>query len=422
MTVAHSAFAGALRERLRAHMHPRSRAGRCVGAELEWIVLDASGAPAPIFGTPLSHGTLHVVRALARLHGWCERRSARGAPVFVLPCGGVAGWEPGGQLELASAPYTNVSALLARLGGVEGVLRRGMEEHGMTLVSTGMDPYNTIDRSPLQARCDRYERMARYFAHIGPAGARMMRQSAALQLSVDPSAEPALAWRAANSMAPILVAMFASSPWYAGEDTGCASFRAENWRYVDPMRTGLFAGEDFESEYLEFALRAPAMLLGSPEDEYIPFGEMAAAGAASLDDWDTHLTTLFPEVRPRAHLELRSADAVPTEQLAAPLALVCGVLLHRDVLLDALDLLGPPDSSALFSAGRSGLRDATLHSRALDLAELALGGCRRLPADVFDPEDVDRAEDLLRMFIAQGRSSGKPGSPHWQALVSERRC
>lgn len=411
MTVAGSPFSVALRDRLRTRVLSPGRARPRVGAELEWIVLDASGAPAPIFGTPPSPGTLDVARALARRHGWCERRSARGAPVFALPCGGVAGWEPGGQLEVASAPYTSVSSLLARLIELEQVLREVMEEHDMTLISTGIDPHNAIDRAPLRARCARYDRMARYFAHVGPAGARMMRQSAALQLSIDPGAEPALAWRATNAMAPVIVAMFASSPRYAGEDTGCASFRAENWRHVDPARTGLFAGDDLEGEYLDFALRAPAMLLASSEgeDNYLSFGEIAAAGAASLEDWDIHLTTLFPEVRPRPHLELRSADAVPAEKLVAPLALVCGVLLNHDALVDAIDLLGAPDWSALISAGRSGLRDASLRARAVDLVELAVRGCRGLPVDVIDPEDIDRAEDLLRILIAPDRSGTEPG-------------
>ncbi len=418
------AFPRALRDRLRTRTLPRTRANPLVGGELEWIVLHEDGRPAPIFGAPGRSGTLNVARALACRHGWCERPSERGAPVFVLPCGGVLGWEPGGQIELASAPYASVSELLARLEELDALLRAGMNEQGMTLISVGMDPRNAIDAAPLQASCDRYQRMARYFALIGPAGARMMRQSAALQLSVDPATEGALAWRAANAMAPLLVAMFASSPTYAGADTGCVSFRAENWRSVDVARTGLFPGEDAESEYLDFALRAPVMLLGSPRGkaigevrgspavptsrDYGTFYELYTAGVASLNDWDVHLTTLFPEVRPRAHLEIRSADAVPAEQIVAPLTLVCGLLWNRNALLDSIDLLGDPDPADLITAGRSGLRDATLRARATDLIDLALGGCRGLPANVMDQKDVDRAEDIFRVLMAQGRPTAEP--------------
>ena len=62
--------------------------------------------------------------------------------------------------------------------------------------------------------------------------------------------------------------------------------------------------------YLDFALEAPAMLLSHGRGPSLPFGEWLALANPTLEEWDAHLSTLFPEVRPSGHLELRSADAV----------------------------------------------------------------------------------------------------------------
>ena len=85
----------------------------------------------------------------------------------------------------------------------------------------------------------RYERMADYLGRRGPAGARMMRQTASFQVALDLDDEPWLRWRVLNAAAPYVVAIFANSPVYAGVETGCASTRAQVWRALDPARTGL---------------------------------------------------------------------------------------------------------------------------------------------------------------------------------------
>ena len=70
----------------------------------------------------------------------------------------------------------------------------------------------------------------------------------------------------------------------------------------------------------------------------------------TLEEWHEHLSTLFPEVRPRGHLELRSADAVPPQWFAAPVALAVGITYDPGRLRAAADLLGRPDMDLLHRA------------------------------------------------------------------------
>ena len=171
--------------------------------------------------------------------------------------------------------------------------------------------------------------MDAYFTRLGPAGARMMRQTASLQVNLDwhaAAAERALQWRVLNAAAPLLVAIFANSPVYAGQPTGYQSFRAHNWRAADPPRTGIFAAEgDAAGEYLGFALDAPMMLRPTVEGGCLAAREWLARGELPRHQWVAHLTTLFPEVRPRGYLELRSIDALDSVWYAAPLALLAGL-------------------------------------------------------------------------------------------------
>ncbi|HEY0350732.1 MAG TPA: glutamate-cysteine ligase family protein, partial [Gemmatimonadales bacterium] len=251
----------------------------------------------------------------------------------------------------------------------------------------------------------RYQRMADYLARRGPAGALMMRQTAALQVNLDFDDEPWLRWRVLNAAAPYLTAIFANSPIYAGETTGCQSARAEVWRAVDPARTGLPYDERQPVEaYLEFALHAPAILFPKMDGEHRAFGEWLTLAQPTLEEWRDHLSTLFPEVRPRGHLELRSADSIDPQWYAAPLAVTCGILYDPRTLRAADDLLGTPDAGLLDRAGRLGLRDPAIARTASALFDLALAGCRGLGSAYFHPSDLEQATAFFDRFTSHGRA------------------
>jgi glutamate--cysteine ligase len=295
--------------------------------------------------------------------------------------------------------------LLTNLGEVIPPLVAAAHAEGIELLEAGIDPFNSIEASPLRLGAERYSRMARYFATIGPAGARMMRQTAAFHLNLDFGGENMLRWRVLNAAAPCLTAMFANSRRYAGEDTANASNRALAWRGLDPARTGILpAGPVAEDEYLNFALGAPAMLLDVPVGGYVSFGEHWVAGDARLGDWHEHLSTLFPEIRPRGYLEIRCIDAVAARWYAAPVALLTGLLYHRDSLEAADDLLGSPNPGLLMVAATAGLRDRGLQRLAGDLAAIGLAGARSLGAGFLDEESLHKAEDFFTRFTLRGQS------------------
>lgn len=383
-----------------------------IGAEVEFLPIDAaSGRLAPIDGGP-GPTTAPLLRSMAGRYGWEELRSRKsGAPEFRLPNGGRISYEPGGQIEYASPPSHSVSALVEDLQRVMARLAGALQDRGIVPLHLGLDPSFPVEQVPLRLGGERYQRMDRYFATLGQNGARMMRQTASMQIALDLGPHRFMRWRLLNAIAPYLAAIFANSPAYAGRRTGMYSTRRAVWNEVDPTRTGLPWDRAAVEAYSEFALDAPAFLEGPGEPPFLVLGErLERWGEFRAEACAAHLSTLFPEVRPRGYYEVRTVDALDPSWYAAPLAFLVGLVWQPSIGARALEISGDPDPALLRLAGQRGLDDARLGSRAQDLFLLALEGCASLSADVLSRSDLERTAEFFERFTSARRS---PAS-EWQ--------
>jgi glutamate--cysteine ligase len=380
-----------------------SAGGARIGAEVELLLVDAATRrPLPLAGPG---GVLSALRAYGARNGWRETRTAYDTPAFDIPGTATVTFEPGAQVEISTVACEGPSALLDVIDGIVRPLRNTLAATGVDVVSKGIDPNTDIGDVPLQLHVERYERMTRYFDAIGPFGIRMMRQTMALQMAVDRGDNPVARWRLLNDLAPYATAIFANSRWYAGADTGRQSYRAHCWRMLDASRTGVVsAGGDPATEYATFALRAGDMFADGSPRSY----ETTAAESFDEASWRRHLTTLFPEVRPRGYFELRSCDAPNLEWYAAPIVFVAGLVYDAAAAAEAAMLAG--ESRALLrKAGDEGLRDESIARTARDLFQLALSGARRLGPAVVRPDHLERATAFYDSYTARGTSLADAG-------------
>jgi glutamate--cysteine ligase len=392
--------------------------GRRVGVEAELLVYDdETNAPLPLVGERRSLVAL-LRQSSARL-GWNEAPGYGDVSKFEIPGGAVVSFEPGGQLEISSAVHTGGSTAALALQEIVQQLRDVLGCDGVRLDSMGIDPFNDARSIPQQLPAERYRRMTEYFESIGPFGIRMMRQTAAIQVSVDRGGEPAQRWQLLNDLAPYVTAIFANSPRYLGQETGHRSYRAHCWRMLDVTRTGMLPHEgDPAASYMRFALGARDMLRTDAGGEYRAFGEWERGPDADAR-WDTHLTTLFPEVRPRGHFEVRSCDAIDPEWYVVPILLICGLAYDDRSANEAAVLAG--DSAALLrGAGEHALRDPSIARTARDLFQLALQGAARLGAAYFSEEDVERCRAYYDRYTARDRSPADDRQPEREARLSDR--
>jgi glutamate--cysteine ligase len=378
-----------------------------VGMEAELIPVDAAGVRLPIEedveGRP---GGRSLLADVGRRLGWKEAHSAKGAPLFRVPGCGVFSFEPGGQIELSTDAF-------ACVGDVWEAARRSLrplydeaEVRGVRLITRGMDPDNRSEDVPLQVTSSRYRRQRAHYRGVGPWGERMMVLSAAIHVNVDLGGRAVSRWRAANRMAPWLTALFANSPRMEGEDAGWRSARAGQWRFLDPTRTGVFpAVGDPAGEYLGFALDAIDFLGSADGEPGRPFRDSWERGA-TREAWHGHLTTLFPEVRPRGYLELRSFDTLPPRWLVVPAVVCVGALYDPEALREVEEVLPDVGEEDLVRAGRHGVRDTSVRSRAMELFDVAIEGARRLGTSVVDPASLERALDFRQRFPARSEDPG----------------
>ncbi len=342
-----------------------------VGVELEWIpAVAGAGRPRP----------LGVAEA--------ERLLARDPP---LRSDARVTFEPGGQLEISPPPSASVTELLKSVASLRGRIDRCLEPTGAELLVSGLNPWHSTEELGLQTPQPRYVSMQRHFDSIGVYGRRMMRQSLALQISLD-LGEPSVAgqrWRLANLVGPTLGAAFANSPLVAGEELGIPGARSQSWQLLDASRTGFDGAQVGEPEpmaYRDFALAATYIDLGiSPED-----------GPEEETDVAYHLSTLFPPVRPRKHLELRFIDALPTRWMAVPVILLASLLYDRGASSTAVELLDDTrlDRSAWRRSCEVGIQDPGLREGVVGLFGIARESLQRFPDGYFP----DGADSLLAEY------------------------
>lgn len=328
-------------------------------------------------------------------------------PSWTLADGAHISFEPGGQIEISSAPHATASGAIRATQSLVAVIREAMQLAGIELIASGVDPRNGIEGVPLQLHRDRYARMTRFFDAIGPSGVRMMRQTAAVQINVERGRSPVARWSLLNSLTPYIVALFANSRRYAGKRTEYASYRAHLWRTLDPSRTGLPCDStDPAARYLAFALDAKAMRSSDGTRPWLTFRDWMRAESVSDDDWQFHLSTLFPEVRPKEFFEIRSADAIDSDHLAAPVVFVTGIVYDEESASSASQLMPSPNEALLESAGRVGLADPEIHRVVSRLTELALSGAKRLGREYLAEGDVAAAREYFGRALGQTSGLG----------------
>jgi ergothioneine biosynthesis glutamate--cysteine ligase EgtA len=335
-----------------AHIHGiclKTGPPRRVGVELEWLVRDVHDPALPVSPQRIAAAVAGFrAKGTGTTHTPALPFSA--APA-VLPSGAPLTTEPGGQLEVSSLPADTLADCVTATAADLAALRSAVATADLELAGIGLDPYRTPRRV---LRLPRYAAMEAFFDRDGPWGRQMMCATASVQICLDAGDDSGsfsgyrYRWRLLHSIGPVLVAAFANSPLRHGRLTGWRSSRQQTWARMDTARTRPPAmNGDPVAAWAAYALDAQVMCVLSEGDDWtappdLTFrgwvrdggrpGDGASDGAARIGraptkaDLDYHLSTLFPPVRPRGHLEIRMIDAQPGDGWVVPLAVTSALL------------------------------------------------------------------------------------------------
>ncbi|OKH66662.1 glutamate--cysteine ligase [Mycobacterium sp. SWH-M5] len=348
-----------------------------------------------------------------------DELSAAIAGVPPLPGGSRITVEPGGAVELSGPPYDGAVAAIAALQADRTVLRAAFARRNLGLVLLGTDPLRPTRRVNPGPR---YSAMEQFFtaSGTGEAGAAMMTATASVQVNLD--AGPRDGWaervRLAHALGPTMIAITANSPMLRGQFTGWSSTRQRVWGQLDSARCGPVLGldgDDPAGEWARYALRAPVMLVNSPEavpvTNWVPFVDWADGRAVlggrrpTESDLDYHLTTLFPPVRPRRWLEIRYLDSVP-DALWPAAVFTLTTLLDDPVAAEKAADATRPVATAWDRAARMGLTDRHLHTAALACVRLA---AERAPAEL---------EESMRQLVRSVEQRRSPADDFSDRVVA----
>ncbi|MFD0343382.1 ergothioneine biosynthesis glutamate--cysteine ligase EgtA [Streptomyces sp. NPDC127117] len=398
---------------------------RKVGVELEWLIHDRDHPRVPV-----PHHRLDAAADIVR----------------GLPLSAALTFEPGGQLELSSRPADSLMACIDATAADLTAVRDALDRVGLVPVGLGVDPWHPPRRL---LREPRYDAMEVSLDRSGPAGRAMMCTTASVQVCLDAGEEEpgplgyGRRWQLSHLLGAVLVAAFANSSFRLGRPTPWRSARQSLWADLDPWRPlappGLLPPRDAWARHV---LDTPVMCIREEAGpwsvpERLTFRDWIRTGAPRPPvraDLDYHISTLFPPVRPRGHLELRMIDAQHgADGWLVPLAVTTALFddpeatetVYRTVkpLAETAGAEPAPRNPLWVAAARDGLADPDLRAAAVTCFGAALEALPRLGATKAVQDAVAGFTDR---YVARGRcpaddlpellapaSSGGPGHP-WE--------
>jgi glutamate--cysteine ligase len=393
-----------------------------VGAEMEKFGVFEDGTPIPY------EGEKSVTAILAELahKGWApEAETAGGPTIALLRDGASVTLEPGSQLELSGAPLVHAHEICAEFRAHLAEIAPFSQKAKVHWLGLGFHPFATRDMFTMVPK-QRYAIMREYLPTRGNMALDMMLRTATVQANYDYSSEAdaMLKMRVALKLSPLTTAMFANSPFYEGAPFGGKSYRAKVWLDTDNDRSGLVPALWKKNatfvDYVEWALDVPMFMfkrngekVANTGQTFRSFWKSGYSGhKPTLNDWQMHLQTLFPEVRLKKTIEVRGADAQGAN-LACTLPALWTGILYDDKALHAAEALSADWTHDEVSASRKEIwqkglgarfRAGTLQPFAEKLIEISEGGLER--RNFLSPSGKDERVHLQRLkaMVAKGES------------------
>jgi glutamate--cysteine ligase len=383
---------------------------RLVGVELEWLLHRPHAPRAPTDAAALR----------AALGSHAPTTLDPTSPALPLPAGSEVTVEPGGQIELASKPFASLAELTTAATVDAGLLHGLVAAAGLAPLDRAADPV----RPPVRILdLPRYRAMEQSFDRRGPYGRSGMCATAAVQVALDAGETDQVGarWATAHALGPVLLAAFANSPRLHGRSTGWKSARWASWLRADPARTAPPPAADLDAAdpaagWAHRVLRSPVLCVRRASGEWLVPDRVSFADwidgrlpgrPPTTDDLDYHVSTLFPPVRPRGHMEVRYVDAQPGRRWALPVA-VLAALLSDPAVADRARAACEPAAGRWVSAARHGLADRVLARAAAEVFELARDRQPALAAPDWVVADLD---DMIERQVLRGRCPADDPEP-----------
>ena len=397
-----------------------------IGVEYERLPVSRdTGLAIPFSGRPGTPAIEPFLERLVAERGWVDQRE-NGRIIALEKNGTRVTLEPGAQVELSGKVHAGLDAVADELIGFMRESDSLAASMGIALLGIGYHPFSDYTDIGWVPK-GRYAIMGPYLARRGHLSHGMMKATAGCQINLDYANESDAMekLRVGMAVSSVVTAMCANSPMSRGQRNGFLSKRSHIWLHTDPDRCGLlpFAlnpGARY-ADYVAYALDVPMMFVvrdGSWLDmtgrTFRGFLEGDTRGLTPLvSDWEMHLTTLFPEVRLKAYVEVRGSDSAPPDVILAQTALWKGLLYDKTARLKALELVGREtfEERKRFhqDVARRGLRATLGKTPALEIAQELV----RLASDALSVTESLHLAPMRRIVFDERKTPAESLLARW---------
>lgn len=326
----------------------KSRDDWGIGTEHEKFIFDASSFRRLPYRDSGGAGIFDLLKRLQVLDYWSAVYEGENIIALQGRSGDSVTLEPGGQFELSGAILSDIHATCQEASRHLHQVHNICEELGAFALGLGFDPVSRREDVSWMPK-GRYQIMRNYMPKVGSMGLDMMLRTCTVQVNLDFCSEADMIdkMRIALALQPLATALFANSPFCEGRPTGYVSYRSLAWFHTDSARCGMLPfvfSDDFGYEaWVDYLLDVPMYFFyrdgvyhdvaGLSFRDFMSGGLSGHLGLrATLEDWHSHMTTVFPEVRLKRFIEMRGADGGSGDNLCALPAFWVGLLYDSEAL------------------------------------------------------------------------------------------
>ena len=228
--------------------------------------------------------------------------------------------EPGLQCELSGAPLKNIHEVCMESSNYLKEITLASKGLNINTASVGFDPFNDLASTPKNPK-ERYKIMTNEMPKGGELSLEMMYRTCGIQINYDYTSENNFEkiFRLGNYLVPLTIALYANSPFENRKPTGYHSYRNKVWQKTSRGGIMPIAFEKITFEkYFDYVINYPILFAVRDKNYIKPNGQIfkdfiegkfkKIKGEANLKDFETHLATIFTEIRLKKFIELRSLD------------------------------------------------------------------------------------------------------------------
>ena len=295
--------------------------------------------------------------------------------------------EPGNQIELSGEKLKNIHEACSESFIFLDQMKKACKELNLKMMSIGFDPFSKIENVPKNPK-KRYEIMTTEMPKHGKSSLDMMYRTCGTQINLDYDSELDFKkkFKLASYLTPISIALFANSSIKEMKSSNFLSYRSKVWQSTSRGGLPKIFLEDMDFEkYADMSLNMPLLFI-LQNSKYInaegkTFKDFIDGNIKTIEnkkptfkDFETHLATMFTEVRLKKYIEIRSLDTCEWNCHCSGPAFYTGLLYgNLDEVLEVVSKWNTQDiMNAYLEAPKKGLSTIINSKSILEWSEVLL--------------------------------------------------